>query len=188
MKRFILIGIIIFITISSNAFNFLRPVNEAINSSDKDTILALNERAIHYWGINPDTSINMAKRAIALAYESGFNDAKARSYNIAGVAYYKLQKYDTAKLYYDTCIVVGEKYDNHKDLMLVFNNVLVLYYNGLIKAERFEIEGFTRKWLLYLMQHNDYNKAYNFSSLYVFHSNFSDNNTGEINSFLTWYS
>jgi AraC-like DNA-binding protein len=153
----------------------------------KDSILAINQRAINYWGINLDTSIALAKESIRLANISGIFDEKARSYNIAGVAYYHMGNFETAKLYYDTCLIIGERYNKEEDIYKCLTNIGQLYYTGYLK----EVEGFeklTRRLMPYFIERNDYNLALNYGIAFILLSNIHGHSPARQNNFLRWFS
>jgi AraC-like DNA-binding protein len=144
------------------------------NGSEK--VLVLNELAIGHWNVDLTKSISYGKEALRLADQLKFTKAKARTYNIIGVAYFNSNNFDVANQYYNKCISTAQKYGTKEDIYRALGNKVLLYFNGYVKDSVDQIQIYKQyiNLIIYKKNYIDLSEIIR-SFVYVFHSKQSDN-------------
>jgi AraC-like DNA-binding protein len=98
----------------------------------KDKILVLNDLAVAHWSVNLNKSLNLCNEALKLSDQYNFYKARARTLNIMGVTYYKMNNFPLAAKWYDKSLVFGKKYGSTDDVYKCLSNISILYFNGFL--------------------------------------------------------
>ena len=143
------------------------------NGSEK--VLVLNELAIAHWNVDLSKSISYGKEALRLADQLKFTKAKARTYNIIGVAYFNSNNFDVANQYYNMCISTAKKHGTKDDIYKALGNKVLLYFNGYVKDSVDQIQIY-KQYINLIIERRNYIDLSEIirSFVYVFHSKQSD--------------
>jgi len=104
-------------------------------------ILQLNELAIAYWDVDLKKSITLGNEALKLSEQYKFYEAKARTYNIIGSAYFLSNNLAAADKYCENSLSVSKMYGSDLDRMKSLCNKTSYYAHG-YRAKSFSIKAY----------------------------------------------
>jgi len=128
---------------------------EVNKAKGTNRILKLNELAIAYWEVDLKKTIILGNEALRLAEQYKFYKAKARTFNIIGVAYYKLGNYEIANKLYDKCLETTKEHGSETDQYKSLSNKITLYLLG-YRNEKFIIRDILDDFIKLCIKRKDY--------------------------------
>jgi len=102
-------------------------INDLDDLTGLEKISKLNEISIEYRIIDPDQSIDYARKSYDLARKLGKEDLKGEALHNIAAGYYLTSDLVNAKIYYSRAIRVYEKTENKSGLAKTYNNMALIY-------------------------------------------------------------
>jgi signal transduction histidine kinase len=102
--------------------------SSGISKPDIHRINLLNELAFAYQRINPDSSLLLSERSLALSEEAGHVSGKVEALRNTGIVYYVQGDFNQALNYFYDALRIADEIQYEKGIARLYNNLGLIFY------------------------------------------------------------